>query len=85
MTIVVIAHWLSTIRNADKIIVFDKGNIAEEGSHDELISKNGVYAKLVKKQSEVEQIDKQHDENDLNVVKFKHGDVDKEEEEKSRI
>ena len=46
MTIVVIAHWLSTIKNADKIIVFDKGNVAEEGTYEELIKKNGTFAKL---------------------------------------
>ena len=47
MTVVVIAHRLSTIKNADKILVFDKGNVVEEGNHDELLEKNGVYAKLV--------------------------------------
>ena len=54
MTIVVIAHWLSTIKNADKIIVFDKGEVAEEGTHQDLIDKKGIYAKLVNHQQETE-------------------------------
>ncbi|HXB97057.1 MAG TPA: ABC transporter ATP-binding protein [bacterium] len=42
----VIAHRLSTIRSADRIVVLDKGAVAEEGSHAELLAKNGLYAKL---------------------------------------
>ncbi len=45
-TTLVVAHRLSTVKNADNIIVIDKTGIIEEGSHDELISKNGVYANL---------------------------------------
>jgi len=45
-TTFVIAHRLSTIRNADRIIVIKDGQIAEEGSHDTLLSKNGVYTML---------------------------------------
>lgn len=44
MTMIVIAHRLSTVRRADRIIVLENGKIAEEGSHDELISLNGIYA-----------------------------------------
>ena len=50
-TSVVIAHRLSTIQNADKIIVIDEGRIVEEGKHDELLAKGGVYAKLVELQN----------------------------------
>ncbi|MDD2523873.1 MAG: ABC transporter ATP-binding protein [Endomicrobiia bacterium] len=45
-TVVLIAHRLATVKNADKIIVIDKGNIAEEGTHQELLAKNNIYAKL---------------------------------------
>jgi subfamily B ATP-binding cassette protein MsbA len=50
-TSIVIAHRLSTIQNADEIVVLQKGEIAEQGTHDQLISKNGVYKKLVEMQS----------------------------------
>nr|WP_320143955.1 ABC transporter ATP-binding protein [uncultured Cohaesibacter sp.] len=46
-TSLVIAHRLSTIRNADKICVIEDGKLIEEGSHDELLSKDGFYANLV--------------------------------------
>ncbi len=50
-TSVVIAHRLSTIQKADKIVVMHRGEIAEQGTHDELLAKNGTYAKLVSLQS----------------------------------
>lgn len=50
-TSIVIAHRLSTIQNADEIIVMQKGEIAEQGTHLDLMSKNGVYKKLVDMQS----------------------------------
>lgn len=50
-TSVVIAHRLSTIHNADKIIVVEHGRIAEQGSHAELMARNGIYAKLIELQS----------------------------------
>lgn len=45
-TIVAIAHRLSTIRNADMILVIDGGKIAEQGTHDELVALNGIYARM---------------------------------------
>jgi subfamily B ATP-binding cassette protein MsbA len=50
-TSVVIAHRLSTIQNADLIVVMQKGEIVEQGTHDELLSQNGMYSKLVMMQS----------------------------------
>ena len=50
-TSVVIAHRLSTIQKADLIVVMNRGEIAEQGTHDELLAKNGTYAKLVSLQS----------------------------------
>lgn len=49
----VIAHRLSTIRNADLILVMNEGNIIEQGSHDELMKKDGFYAKLYNSQFEL--------------------------------
>jgi subfamily B ATP-binding cassette protein MsbA len=46
-TSIVIAHRLSTIRHADEIIVLQNGEIAERGTHDELLSKGGIYKRLV--------------------------------------
>jgi ATP-binding cassette subfamily B protein len=52
-TVIIVAHRLSTVRNADSIVVMDEGRIVETGSHSELIAKKGAYYKLVKNQLEL--------------------------------
>jgi subfamily B ATP-binding cassette protein MsbA len=61
-TTIVIAHRLSTIFKADRILVFSDGKIAESGTHDELIDRRGVYAKLL-------QIQMGLDEHSIGVLK----------------
>jgi ATP-binding cassette, subfamily B, bacterial len=52
-TVIVVAHRLSTVRDADKIVVLDNGRIIETGNHEALISKKGAYYNLVKNQLEL--------------------------------
>jgi len=52
-TVVVVAHRLSTVKNADQIIVLEKGEIIEKGTHDELTQIKGAYYELVKNQLEL--------------------------------
>ncbi|CAI2362168.1 unnamed protein product [Moneuplotes crassus] len=54
ITKVVIAHRLATVKNAEKIIVIDGGNIAEQGDHDELLELNKIYAKMTKIQNKAD-------------------------------
>ena len=51
-----IAHRLSTLRSASRLIVLDKGEIAEMGTHEELMAKEGAFYNLVQTQSQVTQI-----------------------------
>jgi ABC-type multidrug transport system fused ATPase/permease subunit len=50
-TTLVIAHRLTTVRNADLICVFEGGVIVEQGTHDELMEKQGIYYSLVERQT----------------------------------
>jgi ATP-binding cassette subfamily B protein len=52
-TVIVIAHRLSTVKNADQIIVLEKGTIKEIGKHEDLVKKQGAYYKLIKNQLEL--------------------------------
>ena len=52
-TVLVVAHRLSTVKNADKIVVLENGEVAEEGTHDDLTAKKGKYYELVKNQLEL--------------------------------
>jgi ATP-binding cassette subfamily B protein len=45
-TAVIIAHRLSTVRNADRILVLDEGEVVEDGSHEDLVTWEGIYARM---------------------------------------
>jgi len=49
-TVLVVAHRLSTVKNADNVIVIERGKVVEQGTHDSLLKKSGTYAKLVRRQ-----------------------------------
>jgi ATP-binding cassette subfamily B protein len=52
-TVLIVAHRLSTVKNADQIVVLDKGVIVEEGRHNALIARKGHYFNLVRNQLEL--------------------------------
>jgi ABC-type multidrug transport system fused ATPase/permease subunit len=47
-TVMIVAHRLATVKNANRIIVMQNGRVAETATHDELLSRNGIYAELIK-------------------------------------
>ena len=49
-TVILVAHRLATVINADRILLFQNGHVIEEGTHQELMAKNGLYADLVRYQ-----------------------------------
>ena len=51
-----IAHRLSTLKNAHRLLIIDKGELAEIGTHDELIEKDGIYANLCRMQTELSKL-----------------------------
>ena len=53
-TIIMIAHRLKTVRNADQILVLDKGEIIQKGTHDQLIASRGIYADFVSGRKQAE-------------------------------
>ena len=55
-TALIVAHRVSTVRGADQIVVLDDGRVAEVGTHDELVRRNGLYAELARKQTLEEEL-----------------------------
>ena len=67
MTIIIVAHRLSTIKNCDKIVVIEKGIIKEMGNHLELIKLNGIYKQLMEKQINEKENEVKDDDDDNNI------------------
>ena len=56
-TTIIIAHRISTVKNADHIVVLDEGCIAEQGTHDQLVEISGIYADLYRRQGLSEELE----------------------------
>lgn len=54
MTVIIVAHRLSTVRSADRIFVIKDGEVVESGQHDALVASNGAYANLIKRQMQAQ-------------------------------
>lgn len=54
-TVIIVAHRLSTVRNADTILVLEKGSVTESGTHEQLVSEKGTYYRLIRDQLELGQ------------------------------
>ncbi|KAF8560723.1 hypothetical protein P879_05234 [Paragonimus westermani] len=63
-TVLVVAHRLTTVRNADLIMVLDKGHIRETGTHEELMKQNGLYATMVHNQSQSKEAEDMEEDDD---------------------
>ena len=66
--VLLVAHRLSTVMNADTILVVDDGQIRERGSHEELLRLNGIYASLVKRQMQKEMNSLNADSKEANAI-----------------
>ena len=68
VTTIVIAHRLSTVRQADHIIVMKKGRITEQGSHDYLLTFKGIYFRLVNDQQKADEEQEKQNASALQIV-----------------